>query len=363
MAKKYTFTQKTMESCISVSASQIGDFCSVYPPLLRALVPEKLNFGLWIQGSGSIVEYINPALTPQTIGERIKELLSVISRIQSFSNILIWKADRDKFFQHIQDSRRESVKDAMLSATIGKAFSKLSDCSGRIMSCLDKENVALAHQVVSETVSSISEAPEMIQAIADLIDKRGELYEHASFVTLMATAISKKLGFSDVDLRIIALGSLFHDIGLTQLDIPDLYTKSLSREHQKTYERHPALGVIRLNDLEVSVRATFPEDAFVIIMQHHERFNGTGFPNGKRGRLTKTNLEGVHIFAGIVGLADTFAYYFEDRQGKPKYTLESALSAICRLDGCFDPPVMKEFLALMSYVPATISYHAWTPSK
>ncbi|MBF0443291.1 MAG: HD domain-containing protein, partial [Oligoflexales bacterium] len=193
--------------------------------------------------------------------------------------------------------------------------------------------------------------------IADLINSNKILYDHSSLVTLTAVSIAKKMGFSDTFLRIVALGSLFHDIGITRLDIPDIYVRRISPEYQKTYERHPSEGVEILNDLDASLTESFPEEVFMIIMQHHERFNGTGFPNGKKGRLTKQNPEGSHILSLIVALADSFASYFTGLTGRPKYTSQKAVLSLLRLDGNFDPEVVAAFKTIMNFSGSLIEYN------
>lgn len=361
--KFYTFSEETLSSCLTVSISNLKNFISIYPALLKVIDPRHINFGIWIRGSTEMVEYINPALDPEEKALRLKQLLPVIAKFQSVSGLLIRREDRKAFFDHIRESRLAAVEDMALRKTLVNGYLKISDCSSRIMSFVDNELLEDAEQIICDVVNCISYETTMVKAIADILAFQGALYDHTAFVTIISAVLARSLNISDAGIRTVSLGALFHDIGITQLDIPDYYVKRLDPVAQKVYERHPTLGVQALTEIEHGCMVPFPEEVYLILLQHHERMNGIGFPNGKNGRLSAANKNGIHFFAAIVGLADAFAYYFEDLQDKVHYTARSATTALARLDGSFDPEIMKCFLTMMSAGVNEINYDAIPKKK
>ena len=86
-----------------------------------------------------------------------------------------------------------------------------------------------------------------------------------------------------------------------------------------------------------------PEDVFHITLQHHEKFNGTGFPDQKKGRLAKENPNGIHPLASIVSVSDRFGLYLLNECKTGNIDQMRIINAVNRLAGEFDPLIMKAF--------------------
>lgn len=349
----YTFRAQTKESCISVSVNHSADFTPIFPGILRSLDPEELNFGIWIKGSEEIIEYINPVIDKTAIKLKIEELLAAISRVQSRANIMVLKEEKKKLFDHLAKSRTKrlfGVDTNKEEQGIANCYIKLSDATDRILSFADQESVIYSEQVAIQVVESITRVETAASYLLKLLNHNSNIYEHGSLVALIALSIGKLIGVPLSKLRLIPLGCMYMDIGLSKLDIPGLFTSELSPQDLRVYERHPIVGVDLLNEMEVRGVA-LPEEVFQITLQHHERYNGRGFPNGKKGRFGKDNLDGINIFASIVGIADKFAGYFKPLNGKPEINPAQAAKSLNRLAADFDPVVLKVFNKLVNYSP------------
>ena len=135
----------------------------------------------------------------------------------------------------------------------------------------------------------------------DTLNLRNDrLYPHSVDVALISLMMGAELGYSDVILTDIGLGALFHDIGkrLIPRRILQIPTER-SLEEEAIFRRHCILGVRYVSG------SSLPENSRNIILQHHERMDGSGYPK----RLTE---ERISEYAIIVMVADTFDYFTAD---------------------------------------------------
>ncbi len=130
--------------------------------------------------------------------------------------------------------------------------------------------------------------------------RNDRLYPHSVDVALISLMMGAELGYSDVILTDIGLGALFHDIGkrLIPRRILKIPTER-SLEEEAIFRRHCILGVRYVSG------SSLPENSRNIILQHHERMDGSGYPK----RLTE---ERISEYAKIVMVADTFDYFTAD---------------------------------------------------
>lgn len=154
---------------------------------------------------------------------------------------------------------------------------------------------------------------------------------HSFLVSFFATLICKGLPWvGPRTLETVVLGSFFHDLGELKLPaaLRNRSPETLSPEDRRVYERHPELGAEMITQLQEKN----PQLA-QIIFQHHERCDGTGYPNG---------LPGIRIFplAKIVALADAFAELMTSKGLPPLEALRHLLQNRECLGG-FDPTLVR----------------------
>ena len=155
-------------------------------------------------------------------------------------------------------------------------------------------------------------------------DTRG----HTARVAELTVLIARELGMSAPSLRYLARAGLLHDIG--KLQIPDeILTKPgpLTPEEWVVMKRHPELGVAILT------RMGKFEDEANVVMSHHERMDGSGYPEGLVG-------DAIPLGARILAVADTYDVVVSDRPYRKARTREQALQ------------IMLEERAVRLYAPA-----------
>jgi putative nucleotidyltransferase with HDIG domain len=176
--------------------------------------------------------------------------------------------------------------------------------------------------------------------LAGLVDrlelKEGYAGEHTAAVSALALAIAKKLKLSAAERRCVELGALLHDVG--KLSIPDrVLTKPgpLNELEWTAMRRHAALGERLLAHILDQA------EVLAIVRSHHERWDGSGYPDGIRG-------EEIPLAARIVAVADAFQAMIEPRPYRAPRTPESALEEITSQSGRqFDPVCVKALRAVV----------------
>jgi hypothetical protein len=112
-----------------------------------------------------------------------------------------------------------------------------------------------------------------------LAEKDGSTEEHTRRVALRAVQVGEELGLSPVRLRELAVGALLHDVG--KLSVPDEVLKKpgpLTDDEFAVIRRHPHWGHRLLREL-----GGFSEGVYSVVLSHHERLDGQGYPHGARG--------------------------------------------------------------------------------
>jgi HD-GYP domain-containing protein (c-di-GMP phosphodiesterase class II) len=143
------------------------------------------------------------------------------------------------------------------------------------------------------------------------------------------------MGIPEPELTDIEWGAMLHDIG--KIGVPDrilLKPAKLTPEEWTIMRRHAAIGFSMLS------RIDFLATAAKVVGDHHERFDGTGYPHGKVG-------QDIYIGARIFAVADTLDAITSDRPYRKGTSFQNAIEEIARCSGTqFDPEVVKAFLDL-----------------
>ena len=160
------------------------------------------------------------------------------------------------------------------------------------------------------------------------------LQGHAARVTVYAEGLARRLGWSAAQLDALRLGCALHDVGKLVIPEPVLRRRgALSPEDVAELRRHPVEGV-RLIAGSEQFRKALP-----YVLFHHERWDGEGYPTGRRG-------EQIPIEGRVLALADAFDAMISSRSHRPAMPIEYALGEIERCAGTqFDPDLARLFLA------------------
>ncbi len=172
-------------------------------------------------------------------------------------------------------------------------------------------------------------------SLSKAIDLRDHDTEgHCRRVVEYTRIVATRMGIGGAELTTLCHGALLHDIG--KIGVPDSILHkpgSLTEEEWAVIRQHPELGARMVADVRQL------EHARQIILTHHERYDGRGYPRGLRG-------EEIPLGARIFAIADSFDAMMSDRPYRPALTLEQARRELHRCSGTdFDPACVEAFLA------------------
>ncbi len=164
-----------------------------------------------------------------------------------------------------------------------------------------------------------------------------QTYTHSVNVSVLGLLFGKHLGFSQDTLSSFGTGLLLHDFG--KIEIPlDLLNKPsrLTSDEKKIIERHPEAGINLLTKEDKILK-----EALVIVAQHHENFDGTGYPHGIGG-------EEIQLFARVSRILDTYDAITTNRVYQNALKPFSALLQMREtMINCFDMELFKEFICFL----------------
>jgi HD-GYP domain-containing protein (c-di-GMP phosphodiesterase class II) len=173
----------------------------------------------------------------------------------------------------------------------------------------------------------------LIQTLISLIEERNNLVGGSTFFVANYSFITaKKINYPEENISDLMFGIVLRDIGM--IKVSDLILKNpreLNNEEWEIIKQHPIDGAKMLKKMK------FSDHAVKIVLHHHERFNGEGYPyNLRRGEIP--------LGARIVSVVESFGAMLQERPTRPALSQEEALNAIRENWGMrYDPEVVRIF--------------------
>ncbi|HEY8726731.1 MAG TPA: diguanylate cyclase [Gaiellaceae bacterium] len=170
-------------------------------------------------------------------------------------------------------------------------------------------------------------------SLAKAVDARDTYTgSHSERVSELAAKVAKRLGLDAEQVELTRLAGSLHDLG--KLAIPEEILRkpgTLTDSERLVLERHPQIGFRMLDSLGVDPVAD-------LVLHHHERWDGTGYPDGLRG-------EQIPLGARIIFVTDAYDAMTSDRIYRPKLSSRAALAELERCAGTqFDPGIVAAFV-------------------
>ncbi len=195
---------------------------------------------------------------------------------------------------------------------------------------------------VEEVIGSVTRNPDAMVSLTKLRSFDEYTYTHCVNVAVLATAFGDFMGLGERELRDLGTAALFHDLGkaLVPQDILNKPGK-LTDEEFEQMKQHPvrSFGVLRKRGEDV------PPAVLRGIVEHHEKFNGKGYPRALGG-------ENIHPFARLIAVADVYDALSSRRVYKPPMSPNKALTIIYGMRGQdFHPGHAERFIKFMGIFP------------
>lgn len=204
-----------------------------------------------------------------------------------------------------------------------------------------KINIRLVQTVVNSLIEELLGNNHLLVSLTDIRSFDDYTFGHSVNVCILSIMTGITLRYHDSRLKELAMGALLHDIGKTKID-KEILNKGddLTREEYHEVKKHAEYGFDMLRQQEgLSLFSAH------IALQHHERWDGKGYPRGLAG-------EDIHEYARIVAVADVYDALLADRPYRSAYTVNQALTIMKRMTGLhLDPHCLTALIANIAIYP------------
>ena len=193
-----------------------------------------------------------------------------------------------------------------------------------------------------KSLDQYGQIPKLVYQVMDAVLKVFQLKDpytaaHQKKVALLSSAIAKEMNLSEGQIESIYIAAMIHDIG--KISVPsEILSKpdSINEAEYTLIKNHPEIASETLKDIESPWQTT------EIIIQHHERLDGSGYPFG----LTN---EDIIVEAKILGVADVIEAMSSHRPYRPSLGIDHALEEIVKNKGkLYDPKVVDACVSVFN---------------
>lgn len=216
--------------------------------------------------------------------------------------------------------------------TLKKAFGDVSKGSLNVQAIAD---------MTSRIVESIMGNDSLLIQMADLKCHDTYTFSHSVNVCVLGTIIGVQLGLDERKLKDLALGLMLHDVGKMQVPEEILNKPGrLTEEEYSKMQEHPRSGfdVLRSNQA-ISAHAK------IVILQHHEKYDGTGYPKGLKGN-------DIHLNGQIGAIADVYDALTSDRTYRKRFLPHEAIDYLMtQVDRHFSLELVTSFVSTIAPYP------------
>lgn len=201
-------------------------------------------------------------------------------------------------------------------------------------------DIARIGQLVEDMIEQLLDKKDFVFALSQLRSVDDYTYQHSVNVGVLALIIGIDLGLNREQLKNLGMGAMLHDIG--KIMVPEDIIKKpakLTSEEFKEVKKHTEYGY------EILIQTSIPDEAALIALHHHEKYDGTGYCRG----LSKAN---IPLYARIVSVADVYDAMSNDRVYQRKSAPDKVFREITHLgDKHFDTEIMETFAKHINIYP------------
>jgi len=196
-------------------------------------------------------------------------------------------------------------------------------------------------KAVADIVSIVRANPSVFLFLYGLREEKDYLVAHAVNVTFYAVSIGISLKYSVEQLINMGVGTMLINSGMLKVPVYITHKQSnLTEQEYNQIKTHPIHGYKSLRQL-----GDVTEEIAVVSLQHHEFFDGKGYPRGLRG-------DGISEFARIAAIADSYEAQVSNRSYKKRVFFYHAMKNLLSSGvSKFDPVILRVFLSQMSVYP------------
>jgi HD-GYP domain-containing protein (c-di-GMP phosphodiesterase class II) len=157
-------------------------------------------------------------------------------------------------------------------------------------------NLDRVKKLVTEWINQLEYKPEDMMNLLDIRRKQGYMFSHAVNTCILSIMTGIAMGYDANQLNELGLAAILHDVGKIKFpkNVARQFPGKLTRSEREEYRRHPfySLEILRKN-------CTLSANVLSACFQHHERWNGSGYPMGLKGKA-------INQYAQIISIADVY---------------------------------------------------------
>lgn len=205
-----------------------------------------------------------------------------------------------------------------------------------------KLNVIQLKKSVEPVVESMTRNPDACIWLGRLKQHDQYAYQHSLSASLLAVALGRQLGLPRHDLRSLAIGGMLMDVGKLRIE-PELLQAARPLDERETEQvrEHTNYGVEILRESGI-----INQDVLDIVAHHHERFDGSGYPQGLAG-------DAIPAFARIAGIVDTYDAVTSTRNHASAVSPSDAIRMLYQTrDQDFQAELIEAFIRAVGIYPA-----------
>jgi HD-GYP domain-containing protein (c-di-GMP phosphodiesterase class II) len=195
---------------------------------------------------------------------------------------------------------------------------------------------AIAYESTARVEEENERTLGVVRTLISLIEENTLGRGNTKLVSNYVYALSLRAHYPEEHVRDLMYGTVLRDIGM--IKVSDLIVRSpreLMPEEWEVIKHHPSDGA------EMLRKMNFSDHAVNVVLCHHERFNGEGYPRGVQGH-------DIPLGARIVSVVESYAAMLQVRPTRPALTQEEALNTLRENWGMrYDPDVVKQFIELV----------------
>lgn len=194
---------------------------------------------------------------------------------------------------------------------------------------------------VSKILDEILENRDVMISLKEIGSKDESTYIHSISTTIYSLLLAIELGFDEKMLHKLAMGTLLHDIGKLMLDSNIIFKQGKLTDNEFEYiKTHTTLGYEALQNC-----SSLTELSRIIALSHHEKLDGSGYPN----RIASNQ---IHPFVRIVTIADVYDALTSDRCYRKRWTAKQAMDHLIEHSGTlYDTEFVRVFMQHICIYP------------
>lgn len=197
-----------------------------------------------------------------------------------------------------------------------------------------------ASELVVQMIASVSRNPDALIWFTNLKNRDEYTALHSMNVCMLAVALATAMGEPESNIEEMGVGALLHDVG--KLKVPlDILNKpaTLTDNEFAEMKRHPEYGVEILRE-----GTQLSRESMRIVLEHHERMNGRGYPAGLVG-------DQISHYSQIVAIADVYDAMTSDRVYKSGRAPQDAMKTMAAVPGDFNAELLERFVTTLGAYP------------